>query len=127
MVSLVLEPADGGELPTINPGQYVSVFVAPPNGDRQPRQYTASSNAFSTRLQITVSRVKGVHGALDGQVSSFLHDQTAVGDLLEVSAPVGDFVVQSPGGPLLLASAGAYGMGSPGLRSLARKPAEPLA
>ena len=25
MVSLVLEPADGGELPTINPGQYVSV------------------------------------------------------------------------------------------------------
>jgi hypothetical protein len=107
MVSLVLEPADGGELPTINPGQYVSVFVDLPNGDRQTRQYTVSSNAFSTRLQITVSRVKGVHGALDGQVSSFLHDQTAVGDLLEVSAPVGDFVVQSPGGPLLLASAGA--------------------
>ena len=107
VVSLVLEPADGGELPTINPGQYVSVFVDLPNGDRQPRQYTVSSTALGTRLQITVSRVKGVHGAPDGQVSSFLHDHTNVDDLLDVSAPAGDFVVQSPDGPLLLASAGA--------------------
>src|SRR5450631_3499350 len=60
VVSLVLEPADDGELPAINPGQYVSVFVDLPNGDRQPRQYTVSSTAFGTRLQITVSRVKGV-------------------------------------------------------------------
>lgn len=107
VVSLVLEPADDGELPAINPGQYVSVFVDLPNGDRQPRQYTVSSTAFGTRLQITVSRVKGVHGAPDGRVSSFLHDRTTVGDLLDVSAPAGDFVIQSPDGPLLLASAGA--------------------
>ena len=31
----------------------------------------------------------------------------AVGDVLDVSAPAGDFVVQTSGGPLLLASAGA--------------------
>jgi nitric oxide dioxygenase len=54
-----------------------------------------------------VSRVKGVHGAPDGRVSSFLHDRTTVGDLLDVSARAGDFVIQSPDGPLLLASAGA--------------------
>jgi nitric oxide dioxygenase len=107
VVSLVLEPADGGQLPEISPGQYVSVFVDLPDGDRQPRQYTVSSTAVGTRLQITVSRVKGVNGAPDGRVSSFLHDRVAVGDILDVSAPAGDFVVQPSDGPLLLASAGA--------------------
>ena len=74
VVSLVLEPADGGELPAISPGQYVSVFVDLPNGQRQPRQYTVSSTS-SARLQITVRRVVGVNGAPDGQVSSYLHGQ----------------------------------------------------
>ena len=107
VVSLVLEPTDGGGLPQIGPGQYVSVFVDLPDGRRQPRQYTVSSTAVATRLQITVRRVRGVNGAPDGMVSSFLHDQAAVGDVLDVSAPAGDFVVQASDGPLLLASAGA--------------------
>jgi nitric oxide dioxygenase len=54
-----------------------------------------------------VRRVRGVDGAPDGQVSTYLNQQTAVGDILQVSAPAGDFVVQSPEGPLLLATAGA--------------------
>lgn len=107
VVSLVLEPADGGPLPSIRPGQYVSVFVDLPGGDRQPRQYTVSSTATGTRLQITVRRVRGAGGAPDGRVSSFLHDHVAVGDLLELSAPAGDFVLDPSDGPLLLASAGA--------------------
>jgi len=107
VVSLVLEPADGGDLPEISPGQYVSVFVDLPDGSRQPRQYTVSSTAMGTRLQITVSRVHGTNGAPDGVVSSFLNDEVGVGALLDVSAPAGDFVVQSSDGPLLLASAGA--------------------
>ena len=41
----------------------------------------------ATRLQITVRRVHGVGGAPDGMVSSYLHDQAAVGDVLDVSAP----------------------------------------
>ena len=59
VISLVLEPADGGTLPAIAPGQYVSVFVDLSGGDRQPRQYTVSSTAVRTRLQITVRRVRG--------------------------------------------------------------------
>ena len=107
VVSLVLEPADGAGLPEISPGQYVSVFVDLPDGSRQPRQYTVSSTALGTRLQITISRLRGTSGAPDGRVSSFLHDQVGVGDVLDVSAPAGDFVVQSSTDPLLLASAGA--------------------
>jgi nitric oxide dioxygenase len=107
VISLALEPTDGGGLPRIAPGQYVSVFVDLHDGGRQPRQYTVSSTASGTRLQITVRRVKGSDGAPDGQVSSFLHDQVVVGDVLEVSVPAGDFVLQPSEGPLLLASAGA--------------------
>ena len=93
VISLVLEPADGGPLPAIASGQYVSVFVDLPDGDRQPRQYTVSSTAVHTRLQITVLRVRGVNGVPDGRVSSYLHDQVQVGDVLDVSAPAGDFVL----------------------------------
>jgi nitric oxide dioxygenase len=38
VIFLVLEPVDGGPLPAIAPGQYVSVFVDLPDGARQPRQ-----------------------------------------------------------------------------------------
>lgn len=107
VVSLVLEPADGEGLPAIRPGQYVSVFVDLPDGGRQPRQYTVSSTAVGTRLQITVSRVRGSDGAPDGRVSTHLVERTEVGDLLDVSAPAGDFVVERADSPLLLASAGA--------------------
>ena len=107
IISLVLEPADGQPLPASDPGQYVSVFVDLPDGDRQPRQYTVSSTASGTRLQITVNRVRGVGGAPDGRVSSHLHDGLTIGDVLEVSAPAGDFVVPDADEPLLLASAGA--------------------
>jgi len=107
VISLVLEPVDDADLPEVRPGQYVSVFVDLPGGDRQPRQYTVSSTAFGTRLQITVRRVTGVNGAPDGRVSCYLHDNVRVGDVLDVSAPAGDFVVDPSDGPLLLASAGA--------------------
>lgn len=107
VVSLVLEPADDAPVPGIEPGQYVSLFVDLPGGDRQPRQYTVSSTAVGTRLQVTVRKVRGAHGAPDGRVSSFLHDEVAVGHIVDVSAPAGDLVVPSSDSPLLLATAGA--------------------
>lgn len=107
VVSLVLEPADDAPVPGIEPGQYVSLFVDLPGGDRQPRQYTVSSTAVGTRLQVTVRKVRGAHGAPDGRVSSFLHDEVAVGHVVDVSVPAGDLVVPSSDSPLLLATAGA--------------------
>jgi nitric oxide dioxygenase len=83
------------------------VFVDLPDGDRQPRQYTVWSTAVYTRLQITVLRVHGVNGVPDGRVSSYLHDQVQVGNVLNVSPPAGDFVLTPTESPLLLASAGA--------------------
>jgi nitric oxide dioxygenase len=93
VISLIMEPADDAGLPEISPGQYVSVFVDLPNGQRQPRQYTVSSTGLGNRLQITVRRVLGVNGAPDGQVSTYLNDHITVGDVLEVSAPAGMVLV----------------------------------
>ena len=107
VITLVLEPTDGDPLPEIAPGQYVSVFLDLPGGDRQPRQYTVSSTAVRTRLQITVRRVRGANGAPDGRVSSHLHDRVEIGDVLDVSGPAGDFVLTPTESPILLASAGA--------------------
>lgn len=107
VVSLVLEPTDGASVPHAEPGQYVSLFVDLPGGDRQPRQYTVSSTAAGTRLQVTVRRVRGLDGAPAGRVSTYLHDDVPVGHVLDVSAPAGDLVVPLSDAPLLLASAGA--------------------
>ena len=107
VVSLVLEPADGQPVPEIEPGQYVSLFVDLPGGDRQPRQYTVSSTAVGTRLQVTVRKVHGTNGTPAGRVSSYLHDHVLTGNIVDVSAPAGDLVVPSSDSPLLLATAGA--------------------
>jgi hemoglobin-like flavoprotein len=85
VITLVLEPTDDAPLPAVAAGQYVSVFVDLPNGDRQPRQYTVSSRAVQTRLQITIRRVRGVGGAPDGRVSNYLHDDVQIGDVFDVS------------------------------------------
>ncbi|GAA4057328.1 globin domain-containing protein [Actinomadura miaoliensis] len=104
--SLVLEPADGQGVPGYRPGQYVSVAVTLPDGLRQPRQYSLSRVPADDAIQITVRRVRGDGGTPDGAVSSFLHHDVAEGDLLEVSPPFGDLVLDDESDPLVLISAG---------------------
>jgi nitric oxide dioxygenase len=105
VVSLVLAPAAGGEVPPHRPGQYVSVAVTLPDGLRQPRQYTLSRAAGDT-LQITVRRVRGEDSAPDGAVSAYLFDHAAPGDEVELSRPFGDVVLDDEEDPLVLISAG---------------------
>ncbi|MGZ4473386.1 MAG: globin domain-containing protein [Nocardioidaceae bacterium] len=105
-ISLVFRPEDGQPVPRHQPGQYVSVAVTLPNGLRQPRQYTVSTGPRDNTLQITVRRVRGVDGAPDGAVSTFLHDHVAVGDVLDLGMPAGDLVLADGDDPLLLISAG---------------------
>jgi nitric oxide dioxygenase len=105
-VSLVFRPADGAPVPRHLPGQYVSLAVTLPDGLRQPRQYTVSTGPRDNSLQITVRRVRGVGGAPDGAVSTFLHDHLAVGDVVELGPPAGDLVLADGDDPLLLISAG---------------------
>lgn len=101
-----LRPADGGPVRDFRAGQYVSVRVTLPDGARQIRQYSLSGAPGESVRQISVKRVAG--GATpEGEVSSHLHARVATGDVLELSAPYGDLVLDAADErPLLLASAG---------------------
>ena len=72
-----------------------------PASTRSPRPRSA------TRLQITVRRVRGVNGAPDGRVSSYLHDQSRSGTCWTSARRPATSSSRPSDGPLLLASAGA--------------------
>lgn len=106
-VSLVLGRTDGLPTRPFRPGQYVSVRVQLPDGARQIRQYSLSAAPDRKTWRITVKRETGPDGTVpDGEVSTWLHDNAAVGDVLDVSLPAGDLVLPDGDTPLVLASAG---------------------
>ncbi len=78
---------DGKELPfTFTPGQFLTVTVELHDGKRSSRSYTiASAPTRTCHVEITVKREE------QGEVSRHLHDRVAIGDLLDVVAPVGAF------------------------------------
>jgi nitric oxide dioxygenase len=101
-----IRPVDERPVPAFEAGQYVSVQVELADGARQIRQYSLSSAPGAAVRQITVKRVAEDGGAPEGEVSNHLHTHVRAGDVLRVSAPFGDLVIEDAGTPLLLASAG---------------------
>ncbi|MBI2733857.1 MAG: NO-inducible flavohemoprotein [Aquabacterium sp.] len=110
ITSFYLVPADGGEVPAYQPGQYVSVkLFVPALGYSQPRQYSLSAAPGGQSLRISVKRESGDEAAArpEGMVSKLLHASVNEGDVIEVSPPMGDFVLhQDRDNPVVLISAG---------------------
>ncbi len=92
---------------TYAPGQFITLHLTI-NGVNVSRSYTISSTPSRPHtLTITVKRVASVEGQPAGLVSSWLHEQLAVGDAVNISGPFGDFsCARHPGPRLLLVSAG---------------------
>ncbi|MGW4566261.1 globin domain-containing protein [Streptomyces sp. NPDC004561] len=106
VVTFRLRPVDGGPVRDFRAGQYVSVGVTLSDGARQIRQYSLSGASGETVRQFSVKRVQG-GDAPDGEVSSHLHASVRAGDVVQLSEPYGDLVLDDVAGrPLLLASAG---------------------
>ncbi|QLH26526.1 globin domain-containing protein [Streptomyces sp. Rer75] len=105
VVTFRLRPADGRPAPAFKAGQYVSVQVELADGARQIRQYSLTNPPDATVRSITVKHVRGGTGP-DGEVSGHLHEHLREGDVISVSAPYGDLVLDATDAPLLLASAG---------------------
>ncbi|MFD9091947.1 globin domain-containing protein [Streptomyces collinus] len=101
-----LRPVDEGPVPGYRAGQYVSVGVTLPDGARQIRQYSLTAAPGSPERQFAVKRVTGAGAGPDGEVSGHLHAHVREGDVLQLSAPYGDLVLEDTEAPLLLASAG---------------------
>src|SRR3954467_11770994 len=87
------------------PGQYVTVQVPMPDGLRQPRQYSLTRADDGEHRQFTVKRVRN-GGKPDGEVSNLLCDTVDAGDLLTMSLPFGDVVLDDSGRPVVFVSAG---------------------
>ncbi|CAL9590239.1 globin domain-containing protein [Streptomyces sp. enrichment culture] len=106
VVTFRLRPADGGPVTAFRAGQYVSVGVTLPDGARQIRQYSLTGAPAESVRQFSVKRVHG--GATpDGEVSTHLHAHVRPGDVIELSEPYGDLVLDAGDDtPVLLASAG---------------------
>jgi ferredoxin-NADP reductase/MOSC domain-containing protein YiiM/ferredoxin len=98
--SFLLTPAeDGGAAPSAVPGQYLTVRVRP-TVDEPPftRSYSLSDVADEHGYRISVKR--------EGVASRYLHERVNVGDVLDVAAPRGSFVLRDGTGPIVLISAG---------------------
>ena len=80
----------------VQPGSYITVRL-PPDGDRPPllRSYSLSD---ARGFRISVKR--------EGVVSSYLHERLKVGDVLDIAAPRGGFVLKPGERPVVLLSAG---------------------
>ena len=100
-VTFRLVPADDTPVTPGEPGQYVSVRVRLDDGLRQARQYTLSGDAASTTARVLTTKLDE-----GGEVSPFLHRGVEVGDIVEVSNPYGDIVLDDTDAPIVLATAG---------------------
>lgn len=97
VVGLTLFPTDGGKVARYLPGQFVSVKTFVKSiGLEQPRQYslTRASDDLNATLSIAVKRVRGDETP-DGVMSAHLHDEVKEGDVIELSAPMGNFTLDT--------------------------------
>jgi ferredoxin-NADP reductase/MOSC domain-containing protein YiiM len=100
VTSIVLESADGRPLPAALPGQYL-VLRFYPKKDSRPivRSYSISGSSDGGTYRISVKRETGPG-------SRYAADATKTGDMIETSAPRGNFVLQPGTRPVVLLSAG---------------------
>lgn len=108
ITSFYLKPQDGGKLPPFLPGQYLTVKVEiPGEAHTHNRQYSLSGRPGIDSYRISVKREDVGPDKLAGVVSAFLHGKVHPGDVLQVSAPAGDFVLDmTKDTPIVLLSGG---------------------
>ena len=96
--SIYLQPADDAGFPIFRAGQHLPLRFKI-GGEVYIRTYSLSSAPSDDFFRISVKR--------EGLVSSYLHEQVRVGDLLEARAPQGHFTVAPhERRPLVLLAAG---------------------
>ncbi len=101
--SFYLTPCEGDSIIDFIPGQYVTVILTI-NGESVRRNYSLSDKPGKKGLRISVKHEEG------GTVSGYLHREAKEGDIVRVTAPSGNFVLdpatQNTRRPLVFATGG---------------------
>jgi nitric oxide dioxygenase len=107
ITSFYLKPEDEKEISHFLPGQYISIKLEIADEEyNHIRQYSLSDAPGKGYYRISVKREAGTSNP-DGMVSNHLHDAVGEGDILKVSAPAGDFVLNTEKNtPVVLLSGG---------------------
>ncbi|MFD2372110.1 NO-inducible flavohemoprotein [Brevibacillus sp. GCM10020057] len=107
ITSFYLVPQDGQPLSAFEPGQYISVKIDLP-GERftHIRQYSLSDAPGKPYYRISVKREDALADKPAGKVSVYLHEHVKEGDVLQLSAPAGDFTLDQSDRPVVLISGG---------------------
>lgn len=101
ITSFYLKAEDGNAIASFKPGQYITVKVQPEGQEyTHLRHYSLSDAPGKDYYRISVKREEM------GVVSRYLHQEIEVGNVVQVSAPAGDFVLQSNDKPVVLLSGG---------------------
>ena len=101
VTSFILEPIDGQPLPVFQAGQFVVLRMLVEQGKSPAlRSYSLSDLPAADHFRISVKNES------NGIGSSFLCNRAREGDLLDVSAPRGSFILRPSPSPVVLLSAG---------------------
>ena len=101
VTSFILGPIDGQPLPVFQAGQFVVLrLLVEPGKSPVLRSYSLSDLPAIDHFRISVKNES------NGIGSSFLCDRAREGDLLDVSAPRGSFILRPSQSPAVLLSAG---------------------
>jgi len=107
ITSFYLKPEDNNGIADFSPGQYISIQLEIA-GEKftHIRQYSLSDAPGKDYYRISVKREAGTENP-DGLVSNYLHDGVNEGDILKISAPAGDFILDTEkNSPVVLLSGG---------------------
>lgn len=107
ITSFYLKPEDGKAISRFTSGQYIT-FKATIDGEKYThmRQYSLSDSPNKDYYRISVKR-EAENDAIPGVVSNFLHDHVNEGDTIEITAPAGDFMLNTDSKrPVVLISGG---------------------
>lgn len=108
ITSFYLKPEDEKAISSYQAGQYISIKVKIEGEQYEMiRQYSLSDSPNEKYYRISVKREDAIGEKEEGKVSTYLHHQVNVGDVLQISAPAGDFVINTEkNSPVVLLSGG---------------------
>ncbi|KAA8912509.1 hypothetical protein TRICI_003473 [Trichomonascus ciferrii] len=89
VISFYLKPVDDKPILTPQPGQYLGFKFSMESGDVYTRQYSISHEFLENEpyYRISIKRIPG------GLISKFFHDQVREGDVIQVTPPYGELIL----------------------------------